>query len=73
MEIQQICKKVAKDLNEDINIVYELAKYQFKFVEEVMKDPTDNHDILFGKLFRFKLKPRFINNKNTKYSPYEKD
>lgn len=34
-----------------------------------MQDPEDIHDILIHKLFRFKLKPRFKNNKQAKYSP----
>lgn len=27
-----------------------------------MRDPEDSHDILFNKLFKFKLKPKFRNN-----------
>lgn len=39
-----------------------------------MKDSDDTHDILFAKLFKFKLKGRFKENKNIKNSPrYEKD
>lgn len=39
-----------------------------------MKDDEDLHDILFAKLFKFKLKGRFSKNKKNKYSPnYEKD
>lgn len=38
-----------------------------------MKDEDDNRDILLNKLFRFKLKKRFQDNKQTNYSPYEKD
>lgn len=34
-----------------------------------MKDDYDTHDILINKLFRFKLKPRFENNKQQNYSP----
>lgn len=39
-----------------------------------MKDNDDSHDILFARLFKFKLKGRFKNNKNRPNSPYyEKD
>ena len=34
-----------------------------------MKDPQDCHDILFRRLFRFKLKNRFKENKTKDYSP----
>lgn len=33
-----------------------------------MKDPEDTRDILFNKLFKFKLKSRFKENKNLKYN-----
>ena len=33
-----------------------------------MKDPDDTHDILINKLFRFKLKSRFKQNKQREYS-----
>lgn len=36
-----------------------------------MKDETDYHDILFGGLFKFKLKNRFKEDKTKKYSPYD--
>lgn len=37
-----------------------------------MKDDKDTHDILLNKLFKFKLKPRFKNNKQANYSPNTK-
>jgi len=37
-----------------------------------MKDPDDYHDILFNKLFRFSLKPRFKIDKQSDYSPKNK-
>ena len=43
--------------------------YEFRFTTDVMKDPEDYHDILFNKLFRFTLKPRFKVDKTKKYSP----
>ena len=33
-----------------------------------MQDPDDTHDILFNKLFRFKLKSRFKENNQNKLS-----
>lgn len=33
-----------------------------------MKDDTDTRDILFNKLFKFKLKKRFKENKTQKYT-----
>ena len=38
-----------------------------------MKDPDDTRDVLINKLFRFKLKKRFKEDKTRNYSPYEKD
>ena len=38
-----------------------------------MKDQDDTRDVLINKLFRFKLKNRFKDNKNKPLSPYEKD
>jgi hypothetical protein len=34
-----------------------------------MKDPEDYREILFNKLFKFKLKSRFKDNKTKNYSP----
>ena len=47
--------------------------HQFKFVVDVMKDLEDTRDVLINKLFRFKLKGRFKEDKTKDYSPYEKD
>lgn len=32
-----------------------------------MQDPTETRDILFNKLFKFKLKRRYKENKNKEY------
>lgn len=37
-----------------------------------MKDQDDTRDVLINKLFRFKLKNRFKDNKNKPLRPYEK-
>lgn len=69
MEFEKACKEVAKELNEDPKLVHDIVMFQFKFIEAVMKDPDDTHDILLHKLFRFRLKPRFKLNKQQEYSP----
>ena len=67
MTLNDICKKVAKDLNEDLDLVTEIGKFQFKFITDVLKDDTDIHDILINKLIKFKLKKRYKENKQLKY------
>ena len=47
--------------------------HQFQFIVDVMKDQDDTRDVLINKLFRFKLKSRFKDNKNKPLIPYEKD
>ena len=37
-----------------------------------MQDKDDTHDILINKLFKFKLKSRFKENKQADYSPKKK-
>lgn len=46
--------------------------FQFDFVKQVMQDEDDTHDILINKLFKFKLKNRFKENKQADYSPKKK-
>ena len=73
MNIDKVCRQMAKDLNEDPNVVKQIIMHQFQFVVDVMKDEDDTRDVLINKLFRFKLKKRFKDNKQSNYSPYEKD
>lgn len=73
MNIDKVCIQIAKDLNEDPNVVKQIIMHQFQFVIDVMKDEDDTRDVLINKLFRFKLKKRFKDNKQSNYSPYEKD
>ncbi len=73
MNIDKVCRQIAKDLNEDQNVVKQIVMHQFQFVVDVMKDEDDTRDVLINKLFRFKLKKRFKDNKQSNYSPYEKD
>lgn len=66
--IEKICRKIAKELGEDYDTVYKIAMFQFYFTTQVMKDEEDTHDILFHKLFKFKLKSRYKENKQKEYS-----
>lgn len=68
MEFEKACKQIAKELNEDPKLVHDIAMFQFKFIREVMNDPEDIHDVMINKLFRFKLKKRFKENKQREYS-----
>lgn len=67
--IDQIIKETSKKLNIDIETVDIICKHVFKFTVDVMKDPDDYHEILFNKLFKFKLKNRFKEDKTKKYTP----
>lgn len=69
MDLEKTCKKLAKELHEDYDTVYKIVMYEWKFTRQVMQDPLDSRDILFNKLFKFKLKPRFKSNKTLKYNP----
>lgn len=73
MNIDKVCRQIAKYLNEDPNVVKQIVMHQFQFVVDVIKDKDDTRDVLINKLFRFKLKKRFKDNKQSNYSPYEKD
>lgn len=57
--ITKICKEVSKNTNEDFDLVYKIAMFQFQFIKNVMQDENDKKDILINKLFRFKLKNKF--------------
>lgn len=69
MDIEKACREISKKLNIDQDLVHKIVMYEFKFTTDVMKDPNDYRDILFNKLFKFKLKGRFKENKTKDYSP----
>ena len=71
MDLDKVCKQIAKELGEDYNTVRDIVMYEFDFTKNVMKDPNDHRDILFNKLFKFKLKSRFKEDKTKNYSPNE--
>ena len=66
MNIDKVCKQIGRTLNDDPELVKQIVMHQFQFVD-------DTRDVLINKLFRFKLKNRFKENKNKPLSPYEKD
>ena len=68
MNIDKVCRKIANKNQMDLEEVKQIVLYQFYFTKQVMQDPHDTHDILFNKLFRFKLKSRFKENKQNKLS-----
>lgn len=69
MNIDKVCRQIANKYEMDLEEVKQIVLFQFQFTKQVMQDPYDTHDILFNKLFRFKLKSRFKENKQNKLSP----
>ena len=68
-DFEKAVKAISQRTGFDADEVKEIAQYAFRFTVDVMTDKEDTHDILFNKLFKFKLKPRFKQNKNNNYSP----
>ena len=69
MDLEKTCRSIAKEIGCEYDIVHKIVMYQFKFTTDVMKNPSDYRDILFNRLFKFKLKSRFKNDKTKNYSP----
>lgn len=69
IDIDQVIKEVTELTKVDKEIVEVICKHPFLFTIDVMKDENDYHDILFAKLFKFKLKGRFKTDKTKQYSP----
>lgn len=69
IDIDQVIKQVARRTGIDKNIVDVVCKHPFQYTVETMKDENDYHEIMFNKLFKFKLKNRFKDNKTKQYSP----
>ena len=69
--IDKACKQLAKDLNEVVDTVHNIVMFQFRQIVEKMKDLDNTEDILLNKLFKFKLKTRYKNNKSLKYCSHE--
>lgn len=68
----KICSITAKQLQEDRDLVHKIAMFQFKQIVESMKNIDDTRDILINRLFKFKLKIRYKNNKSLKYTAHGK-
>ena len=71
IELNQIIRQISSSTGIDEQIVKIICQHPFKFTIGIMKDEEDTHDILFNKLFKFKLKSRFKSNKTKNYSPNE--
>lgn len=63
IDLDQVIKQVAKNLNVDRDVVSAVCKHAFQQTVEVMKSEEDCRDILFNQLFKFKLKRRYKENK----------
>ncbi len=68
IDINDVIKEVAKNTGIDKEIVDAVCKHVFEYTVQTMKDKEDTKDILFNKLFKFKLKRRFKEDKTRKYS-----
>lgn len=68
IELDDVIKEVSKNTGVDKELVAAICKHPFNYTVEMMKDADDTRDILFNQLFKFKLKRRFKENKNQKYS-----
>lgn len=68
MTVRDLIKETAKLTKQDEQLVQNIILNQFGILIKIMKDDTDVRDILFNKLFKFKLKRRFRENKIQKYT-----
>ena len=72
-DVEKICKDISKELDIEYDTVYDVCMEVFKFTKEVMLEEKDTHNILFNKLFKFKLKKRFKNDKSNVCKPPQHD
>lgn len=68
MTVRDLIKETVKLTKQDEQLVQNIILNQFGILIKIMKDDTDVRDILFNKLFKFKLKRRFKENKIQKYT-----
>ena len=73
MNVDDICKRISKELNEPYDVIKNVVIHDYDEIYSFIKDEDDVRDILLNKLFRFKLKKKFQENKQSNYSPYDKD
>lgn len=68
IDLEQVIKEVSKRTNIDRDIVSVICRHPFLQTVEIMKDLDNTQDILFNRLFKFKLKRRYKENKSKEYS-----
>lgn len=67
IDIDSVAREVLKETGYDLDIVKKVCQHVFKQTEQIMKS-EDTSDILFNKLFKFKLKRRYKDNKQKEYT-----
>lgn len=67
IDINSISKEISKETGYDLETVKKVCQHVFKQTEQIMKS-EDTSDILFNKLFKFKLKRRYKDNKQKEYT-----
>lgn len=65
--LEDVIKEVSKRLDVDKELVNVICKHPFLQTVEIMKSDNDTKDIMFNKLFKFKLKKRYKENKTKQY------
>ena len=68
IDIEKVISEVYKNTRIDKELVSVICKHPFIETVNIMKDEDDVRDILFNKLFKFKLKRRYKEDKHRKYS-----
>lgn len=68
IDIEQVIKEVADRTKIDKDLVNTVCKHVFVCIVNTMKDETDTSDILLNKFIKFKLKRRYKEEKQRKYS-----
>lgn len=67
IDIETVIKEVSIRTKIDKETVEAICKHAFSYTVDIMKDEINTKDILFNKLFKFKLKRRFKENKQNFY------
>ena len=68
IDIDQVIKEVSLKTGIDKDLVSVICKHVFQYTVDTMKDEDNTKDILFNRLFKFKLKRRYKENKKLKYT-----
>ena len=68
IDLNTVIKEVSVRLNLDKELVATVCKHAFISTVNIMKSDDDCRDIMFNKLFKFKLKRRYKEDKTQKYS-----